>query len=296
MFEKSDELLNDALTLTPLAGTSIATWSEDKRKDFVNVFKQRSDDAQTILARTAYLLLEGARKHYFLSPPKADALKSKLDITSRRRGYYHQEHGRAGELQNIAALRAAAILEEFPSVIKTWSILQPEVAVQMKTRDTLVAKLKQLGLEFSELQTDIKLSDMDQDMTIGAFRKYVEDVRDKRDALIKQMNRVAEQGNTLSRQIDKALYAGVPELTTAVTKVVNMHIDRITAFGTTTRRIEERVLFGDSQAALDILKTFEQDELEVGKEVKAEFTTVLAGLGLGKAPRAAKKIKKSKKA
>lgn len=132
-------------------------------------------------------------------------------------------------------------------------------------------------------------------MTIGDFLKHVDRVRDKRDTLISKMNRVAEKGNTLSRGIDKELYSGIPELAAAVKEIIELHCDKILVFGATTRRVEEKVLFGDNQAALDILKTFEEDEREVGAAVKNQFQEALDKLGLGKAARKKSSKKKAAK-
>jgi hypothetical protein len=297
MFNKSDDLLSDALILSPLSGTSITMWSEDKRKDFVAVFQARTDVARYILYKTAFIILETASKRYFISPPKFEALRQKLQSVMPSGGNWR--HGCGGrsheELDIIAQERAADVIDGLPSVIQTFSLLQPDVAKQMVERDKCSAELKVLGEKFAELPTDISMKAMDPEMTIGAFLKHIDDVRQTRDSLVTKMNRVAEKGNELSRIVDKALYSGVPELAKAVTDIVATHCDKILAFGATTRRIEERVLFGDNQAALDILKTFEEDERVVGVEVKTQFQSALDALGLSKAARRKSATKKKAK-
>jgi hypothetical protein len=290
MFNKAEEALTGmaGALVKSAAGDALANWSEDKRKEYVALFQQRSESARYILNRTAGSIIDAAQKRYFISPPKAESLKGKLNETGT--SYHRNTTDRSTEeLQAIANERANEIIKSLPSVIQTFTILQPDIAVKMTERDLLESQLKKLGEQFNELPTGISMRSMDPKMTIGEFLDYIDNVAKQRDKLINQMNRIAEKGNALTREVDKALYSGVPELTKAVTEVVTKHIDKINGFAATTRRIEERVLYGDSTAALEILKTFEKDELEVGFEVKAQFQLALDTLGLTKARKKAAK-------
>jgi hypothetical protein len=94
------------------------------------------------------------------------------------------------------------------------------------------------------------------------------------------MEEVGKEGSALDIDINKALYKGVPAIHRAVVKVIQQHIDRAHMFGQLSRRIEEKVLYGDSKEATDLLSRFEKDELEVSEGIKAEFSKTVEALGL----------------
>jgi uncharacterized protein (UPF0147 family) len=54
--------------------------------------------------------------------------------------------------------------------------------------------------------------------------------------------------------------------------------------------MEEQILYGDSDAALEILKSFEKDEIAVPENIRAEFSKALESLKVYK-----KKLGKGKK-
>ena len=145
-----------------------------------------------------------------------------------------------------------------------------------------------------EMAGSYSLADVDQKMTIGEFRKGVRDRDRKRAALSRQMNDMGQTGIELDNQINKALYLGLPGLSDAVIKVVADHLERAVAFDQTTRRVTEKVLFGDSEAAMELLKGFERDEVTVSDNIKAEFSAAMLKLGIaaGKKTRQLKAKKK----
>jgi hypothetical protein len=105
---------------------------------------------------------------------------------------------------------------------------------------------------------------------------------------------MGQTGIELDNQINKALYLGLPGLSDAVIKVVADHLERAVAFDQTTRRVTEKVLFGDSEAAMELLKGFERDEVTVSDNIKAEFSAAMLKLGIaaGKKTRQLKAKKK----
>jgi hypothetical protein len=152
----------------------------------------------------------------------------------------------------------------------------------MDRRDALLEKGQKLADELAEVGDKVSMSDCDQDMTIGAFRKMIKDRDAKKRSLVAQLDEIGKEGCALEAAIGKALYAGLPGLTEAVIKVVNNHNDRATALCQVMRRVEEKVMFGDSAQALEILSTFEKDEVSVSEEVRAEFGLAMEKLSLSK--------------
>ena len=87
----------------------------------------------------------------------------------------------------------------------------------------------------------------------------------------------------------KALYAGIPGISDAVLKSIKLHYDKSKALDQMGRRVEEQVLFGDSAAALELLRGFEADEEKLAGEVKAEFKAAMKTL-LGSKTKATKQL------
>ena len=135
-------------------------------------------------------------------------------------------------------------------------------------------------------------------MTVSDFRKMVKDTVSKRQRLLDELNDLSKEGNDLDEHINTKLYKGLPGLTEAVEEVIKAHLARAAMFDQTTRRIEERVMFGDSEAAVSIMNSFEKDELEVDANIKKLFTDALEKLNIsasakkGKVPNATAKKRK----
>ena len=127
-------------------------------------------------------------------------------------------------------------------------------------------------------------------MTIKALRKMVSDREDKRVAILAEMEKLGKEGQELEDIVARRLYKGLPGLSDAIVDVVQQNLDRAIVLDTTARRVEEKVLFGDSEAALGILQVFERDEATVGDAVKAKFSAAMEALkaATGKPARAKK--------
>jgi len=70
----------------------------------------------------------------------------------------------------------------------------------------------------------------------------------------------------------------LPGLSEAVVKLITQYTDKATAFSALNRRVAEQVQFGDSEAALSMLKSFEKDEATVSSEVREQFDQALEAL------------------
>jgi hypothetical protein len=133
-------------------------------------------------------------------------------------------------------------------------------------------------------------------MTISEFLKKVLDQEVARKDIIAELDKLGDQISTLEDDINKALFAGIPELAAAVLKVAKEHYERGLFFSQVSRRIEEKVLFGDSKEALELLHHFEKDEIDVSTSIKNEFGLALEKLQLrGTSKKAEKKDEKGKK-
>jgi hypothetical protein len=295
------ENLKDQLALVSKAETEgMATWSEDKRKDFSALFEQRANVTRYLLLKTAERILETAMNRRFISSKhlqrdfdvsQTNSLFNYRSLADKGCNPYHAftVGGRStDELDALATSRAEAVLEELPPLKDAVKIIDPLTAKKIDQRDVLIKKVKLLKEKLEELAGPIVMGEVDQAMTVGAFRQMVKDRTKKRNSLVETMNEVGEEGTSLDQAINKALYEGLPGLSDAVIAVAKQHSERATALSATTRRVTERVIYGDSKTALELLKGFERDEIEVSAEVKAEFAGALEKLKLIGAKKKAK--------
>lgn len=296
------------LATVTAAGSELTTWSENKKKDFVALFRQRARVSQYLLNMTATFIARGAISKKFISDTRAnDALGRRLDRYGCRRitpfnpenvDKYRDEGlvdsynsarmdhivgGRPrSELDQIAQERADVVLADLPPLRQVVNILDADLAEKIDRLEEIKKNCKKLYNEFVELGEPINMSTVDQDMTIAEFRKLVKTTVSTRQTMLDKLNELSKEGNELDEFISVRLYKGLPGLTEAVEEVIKLHLARATMFEQTTRRIEERVMFGDSAAAVEIMSSFEKDELAVDENIKKTFADALEKLNVSK--------------
>ena len=288
---------SSVLALTQqLATDNLALWSDDKRKLFVDTFADRIKVARFILIATANEVLEKALGRHFISNKhlrRADGLEKNHrdvytaffpeDIYDRTGGNtYHQIVGGRpiDELHTIASARAMEIIDQLPSLNDAVRVISPAVAKQIEERAKLLAKGKLLMEEAEALSGPVDMEELDQDMTLAAFRQAIKDREKSRIKLLNRLDEVGEEGGVLDSKINKFLYDGLPGLSDAVIKVIKDYLERATGFAGLNRRVSEQVQFGDSNAAMEMLKAFEKDEVSVSSDIKAQFDQAMEILRL----------------
>jgi hypothetical protein len=291
MIMSESETVGSQLALIQGSDLVMATWSEEKKKDFATTFENRAKSARYLLLRTAYHTFIIAQNRKFLSNKHLRLVKVEetnapsflYDLKKNERDYNETVlvGGRAiGELEEIAKERATKILDELPSVQKALEIISPDVAKKMAKRQQLIEEGQKLVDELEENSKPVSMSSVDQNMTVGKFLAQVKEIETFRCNIFDKLQKIGKEGNKLDAEINEALYAGIPGLSDAVINVINTTIERSKAMSETTRRVTERVVYGDSAAALEMLKHFEKDELTVSDEVKSEFAGALEKLKL----------------
>ena len=271
----------------------ISEWTDEKRKDFVRVFRDRSRAARYIYYKTAEIIIERARTKKFISQKhvaqhneacRAGKMHELFDPKPEGVDQYSWAKTVGGrpidELVVLAGQRAEEILNQLPSARKAIAIISPEVGKKMDRRDDLLHQGQELVDRLTELSSPIRLSEMDPDMKIGEFVAKAHDQERARGEILFELDRIGEEGNRLEDEINVALFHGIPELSEAVLKVARDHYDRGVFFSQAARRVEEKVLFGDSKEAMDILHHFEKDEIDVPSNIKSEFAGALERLRL----------------
>lgn len=269
-------------------------WSDEKKNDFCKVFEDRAYASAWILVHTADKLLEVAERRQFVGCRAAskvqsdyDAIRKTVESYQKRIGegypYVVQIGGRAPEeLSAVAAERAEEIFKNLPPLRQAVSLIKPEVVKMIDELETKKALIKKLSNELDKPEHNavLRLSQVDQKMTIGDFRKMVKSKIQERKKLAERLTEAVKEARELDDSIAKTLYAGIPELQDAIIDVVKRHYERAQAMGGMTRRVQEHVKFGDSKAAVDMVKQFEADEAAVSPKIKAEFDAALDRLKL----------------
>lgn len=305
MAEQQDTILEASTSsmLAKISDGSMATWTETKKDEFVTLFRNRSKAAQYILKKAALIIIEKAAHRHFIGPRVKADLEKKADAhglyeVSR---VFHQPTMVGGrdiiDLDIIAAERAKAILNELPAVKDAVKVIDPDTATLMDKRDRLILKLKAIKEALEELPTRINMRDPAfADITVKEFLKGIKELEAKRTKLAREMCDIGTDGQALDEVINKKLYNGLPGLSDAVKKVAIQHIERSQALDATTRRVEEKVKFGDDEGATELLRGFERDEVKVSDDIKAEFANAMKKLNLaaGKKKRKTKALQKGR--
>lgn len=311
MSDKPDNLTeaSPGEMLATLNETSIATWSDTRRKDFAGTFDARVRAARLILLSTAAQILEGAERRKFISSfhtrriadhgPNLKTLADQDKLRGMSDYYFDAANATCGgrsyhDLKQIAKERADLVLSELPPLKTAVQIIDPETAAKIDRRAKLKEQGQALVEELEEVTEAVSMADLDQKMTIGEFRALVKERDNKRRKLIQKLNEIGREGTELEDSINKKLFKGLPGLSDAVIDAFKLHIDRAKALDELSRRVSEKVLFGDSEAAMSLLKMFEEDEAALPGQIRNSIKEALAKLNLAKPQKAVKQLKSKK--
>lgn len=274
-----------------LVQDALETWSDDKRKSFCKMLEDRIRASAYLNVKTAEIIADKAYNRKYLGQgtnvfkpagaPTSWECRDKERVTVNYERTTEQAGGRnLSELDHLAEERAMEVLKELPPLKKAVQIIAPDVAKMIEDRDEVLEKGLKLKKQLDELPTTLAMKDLDQQMTIGEFRKMVKDLDSKRRKLVEDLNDLGREGAELEDTINKRLYSGLPGLSEAVIKVIHDHYERGVALFQLNRRVSEKVMFGDSAAATDILQKFEKDEVQVDSSIKSEFSGAMEKLKL----------------
>lgn len=300
----ADNSTNPLALMGGESAAAMALWTDDKKKDYVGLFKQRANASMYILRETARGLANRAKEKQFLGVPRYNKLLEDCchfagedAITSNN---YYDRQGTSDlwrktydrsqtDMDAIVKERVVEYIKQLPSLNAAMLILDAETHAKMLRRDELREKGQELTDKFGELSVDIRLSDMDQSMTIGAFRAYMKDLERKRKAMLEELEELGKEGQDLERHINKALFKGLPGIGDEIESVVKELYQQSKDMGSTSRSVENTVLYGDCEAALAILESFKNDEKKVSTAIGLRFANGLELLKLKLAKKPKKK-------
>ena len=300
MTDNNDDIQN---ALEKVGKEGMATWTETNKREFVKTFDDRVAASRYVLQKTASLALDAAVSKKYVGEKQSrklhgeyagDKYKYHQTLVGSDFGYNAQTIGGRplSELDAVAHDRSKEILSQLPPLQKAVQIISADLAKKITQRDTIIDKGKELTEKLVDLSQPIAMSEVDQKMSIGAFRTMVKDIEKKRTKLITEINELTEDGLELNKEINKALYAGLPGLSDAVVAAITSMMERAKALSQMGRRVGEQVMFGNSEAALELLRHFEQDEVKLSDDVKLELGQAMEKLKLAVGNKKKKQLKK----
>lgn len=301
----TSDTIMDSSTESPVAllqqTDSMATWSDQKKQEFKQLFEQRTAAARCLCEITASKIATMAAARHFISDHHLGKLDRKYGWSPTPNHSYYRFRGLADEagrdfeeLQRIATERAKTLLAELPPLKKAVQVIDPDTAKMLDEVERLTKKGNVAKKALEELPRQVEMSTVDQNMTVGQFRKEVAALIKKRHKLLDTMNECGAEANELEITIAKRLYKGFPGLSDAVMDVLVAHLERSTALDQMQRRVGEQVMFGDSTAATELLRQFEADESAVSDDLRDKLSAAMEGLKAS--VKALPKKKRSKKA
>ncbi len=290
-----------SILATVNAASGMAAWTDEKRKEYSKLFGDRSEVAQYILVATAAKIWAKASRIGYVSGKHNRSLVSKANSSLVSAEWATVQfnmrlpHGdrKQEDLLKIADDRADEILRDLPPIRKAMSVISPELAAIAERIDAIEAEGTRITERLEELTEPIVARTYDRKMPLGDFLDMIDKRESDRLAALVRLKKITEEGGQLKTSLAKGLYAGVPGLTEAVVDVVAQHVQRSTALSEVTRRVDERVRFGDCPEAIQLLSQFEKDEAAIPTDLKKKITAACAALqlGTGKAKRAKKGAK-----
>lgn len=291
--------------LSRVSAAEMVAWSDDKKGEFCSTFEARVRASRTIIRMTALRVLETAESRRFISQRHLRKYRSSRDhglnnafgtyhlMDARgHNGYANTVGGRSIEsLADIAQARAKEILDQLPALATVVSVIDPATSAKIRRKEKLQEDCTALAEEIAEVCQPISMSEMAEEspkMTLVQFLQLVNDREEKRQSIEKKLLKYVTEGKMLEEVIAKALYKGIPGLSEAIIQAVDDLMAQDDSLDIMSRRVTEKVKFGDSDAALGILQHFEADEVQVKSEIKDKFQKAIDSLNLPKAKRAKK--------
>ena len=260
---------------------AMASWDTARRQMFNQTLAQRAASNRAVLLGSAHKVLEAARSRRFISQgqyAKAFETLPRFDLWRA-----HEGTGRTREdLASVIEERAKDIINQMPSLKEALRVMAPQLLKPLAEKEKLNAAAQRLYDAYAAKSRPLKMSELDQSMTLAQFRALVVKTEKERDALLKRLNDVSEKLHAIEKTVAEALVKGVPQLSDEIVAAAQQQAKRAEELLVMSRRVGEQVMFGDSKAAQDILKEYEADEKKVSEDFKATFAAALEKLKLGK--------------
>lgn len=264
---------------------SIQSWSESKKDNFIELFKQRAKVARAILLMTINQLNEECTKKHFigyhyLSNHTKETHEMLNSLYEKRSNDYYDRDVKIGgraicEISQIAKERAEEIVKRLPNVKKLLEIVAPEIVKLQEELKVLDEEYEIEAEYFKKQSEDIDVENLDESMTLKELKELVQTRADNKLASVQKLDKLQERMVEIDKITTETLKDGIPGVRESIREVVKKIFDQQSALSEVSRRIEEKVKFGDSEAAVKLLEHFEKDEKTIDPEIKQQFDKAL---------------------
>lgn len=274
---------NDAL--------AFQSWSDDRRNQFCEAFHDKIRASQYIIYLVADSLLRKTLDNHMLNGRRSGDLGKFVRTISVTDDYHYKKQGSwdhvggrsKEELAEVATGQVKEILNDLPKMVDIVQVLDKTTADRIRERDSLVAECTALRDELAETCQVVSLTTEAENNPKMTLREFVDSMKKRESRRVKIVNLLNEklkEGARLDGEIAKSLYKGVPGLSEAVESTIRDLVDQAATLNITGRKVEEKIKFGDCEAALQILQSFEKDETQVKAQYANRIREAVQKLGL----------------
>jgi hypothetical protein len=214
---------------------SIAAWSDDKKKQFCELFAQRVKASRYILRGIAHRVVNKTRTSFMLGQRKASELEGQFssrhdffDVQDNGRGYHHRLNTIGGrdysELCEVIEERTKEIVRNLPPVVQAIEVIDKVTAERMRQRDDLVKECEELRDQLTEVCEPVSMKSIAEThpkTTLLEFLSMLDTKEQNRQRLVATITSKMTEGVRLESEISKAMYKGLPGLSEAIVEVVN---------------------------------------------------------------------------
>lgn len=280
--ENTDETSLDSLVKL-VENDSIVNWPDDKKNDFITLLKKRGSVSGYLLTSIAKRIYQEAISRKFIKENKKEFHCSKYFDSDKTWCRLNNTVGGRNlqDLEEIIKEKSDNILAELPTMKFAIQILKPNLVGSYDQIEKLTKEINKIIKENNKIKEDISdIENFDETKTMKEYKEYVKTQMELYNEGVLKANSKSLERITYKNKVDKALIKGFPEIAESIEEIVEKLLEQATTVNIFLRRIEEKVKFGDSALALDLLKNFEKDEKETSSELKDTLKSIKQKLKL----------------
>lgn len=279
----------DALVVATSNMGEMTLWKEDKKKEYVALFSSRATDSRYVMQKTALIIMQRASKRKFIGLKMVRALTEKYFAGWEPITYTGTRD--ANSLTEVAQQRAEALMKQLPSMKKAMAILDPDTLKDMEDIVPLQEEYETTSDEVNARPEHCTLDDWPETATRLEIQNDIRAQEQKNKELLEKHSKLARSIHVLQCRIDKVLINGIPGIRDEIESAITQLMEQSHGIDNLSRRVEEQVLYGESELALEMLRHFQKDEAHVSEEITVKFNAGLEKLKLLQAKKAKKAAK-----
>lgn len=273
------------MNLVQINPSDLQNWSDTRRIEFRNALNDRVNVKIFLLVHTAEGIIDRALRRKFISEKHKDKLNVPRGLYTDS-GYPRKVGGISiEELTERVDKKVGEIIKNLPTLKAALTIIDPVTAKKMDKLTALKVKAQVIFDEVQELSKNKDLDDFPEDMTLKEFKAQLKTAAKAKISKVRELEDLGKEVRQLDEEIDKKLYAGIPGIAEAIIETVQNLVELARACSKMGKEMGEKVMFGDSETAMEILKTFDKEETQMGDNIGdniKQATALLLGAKKGK--------------